>query len=104
MAQRLKTAESIRIRNLFVHEGGIHTAGVIKNPFTYEPYPPEIIGANRQLLIGGSSGREVVKRISKGLVGEFIGAKKLRLIGIRLSNLRMMEAEMRQTTIYEFIG
>jgi len=44
-----------------VHESGIHTAGVIKNPFTYEPYPPEIIGAEQQLLIGDSSGREVVR-------------------------------------------
>jgi len=61
-----------------------------------------------------SSDPELVKRISKELVGEFIGKKKLRLIGIRLSNLRMMEAEsetemrvgagMRQTSIYEFIG
>ncbi len=45
-------------------------------------------------------------------MGEFIGKKKLRLIGIRLSNLRMAETESemgagvgtRQTSIYEFIG
>ncbi len=57
-----------------------------------------------------SSDPELVKRISKELVGEFIGKKKLRLIGIRLSNLRMAESEMgagvgtRQTAICEFIG
>ena len=61
-----------------------------------------------------SSDPELVKRISKELVGEFIGKKKLRLIGIRLSNLRMAETESemgagvgvgtRQTSIYEFIG
>lgn len=61
-----------------------------------------------------SSDPELVKRISTELVGEFIGKKKLRLIGIRLSNLRMAESESgmgagvgmgtRQTTIYEFIG
>ena len=61
-----------------------------------------------------SSDPELVKRISKELVGEFIGKKKLRLIGIRLSNLRMAESETemgagvgvgtRQTSIYEFIG
>jgi len=60
-----------------------------------------------------SSDPELVKRISKELVGEFIGKnKKLRLIGIRLSNLRVMGAESeigdgmgaRQTSIYEFIG
>lgn len=59
-----------------------------------------------------SSDPELVKRISKELVGAFIGKKKLRLIGIRLSNLRMAETgtetEMgvrtRQTSIYEFSG
>ncbi|KAF5415522.1 MAG: DNA polymerase IV [Candidatus Methanogaster sp.] len=58
-----------------------------------------------------SSDPDLVKRISKELVGEFIGKKKLRLIGVRLSNLRMAESEMgvgvgigtRQTLIYEFI-
>jgi isopropylmalate/homocitrate/citramalate synthase len=48
-------------RNIFAHESGIHSAGVIKNPFTYEPYPPELIGAKRQLLIGDSSGLEVIR-------------------------------------------
>jgi len=48
-------------RNIFSHESGIHTAGVIKNPFTYEPYPPEIVGASRSLMIGPTSGREVLK-------------------------------------------
>lgn len=48
-------------RNVFAHESGIHSAGVIKNPFTYEPYPPELIGAKRQLLIGDSSGLEVIR-------------------------------------------
>ncbi|MHA1127507.1 MAG: homocitrate synthase/isopropylmalate synthase family protein [Alphaproteobacteria bacterium] len=34
-------------RNVFFHKSGIRTAGVIRNPFAYEPYPPEIIGAVR---------------------------------------------------------
>lgn len=58
---RIPRNKSIVGKNVFVHESGIHTAGVIKNPFTYEPYPPELVGANRQLLIGDSSGREVVR-------------------------------------------
>lgn len=58
---RIPRNKSIVGKNVFVHESGIHTAGVIRNPFTYEPYPPEIIGAKRQLLIGDSSGREVIR-------------------------------------------
>lgn len=48
-------------KNIFAHESGIHTAGVIKNPFTYEAYLPEIVGGKRQLLIGDSSGLEVLR-------------------------------------------
>lgn len=47
--------------NVFAHESGIHTAGVLKNPFTYEPFPPELVGGSRKLLVGCSSGTEVVR-------------------------------------------
>lgn len=48
-------------RNVFAHESGIHTAGVIKNPFIYEPYPPELVGGRRKIMIGSTSGTEVVR-------------------------------------------
>lgn len=47
-------------RNVFAHESGIHSAAVQRNPFTYEPYPPELVGARRRLLVGDSSGRGAV--------------------------------------------
>jgi DNA polymerase IV (DinB-like DNA polymerase) len=66
-----------------------------------------------------SSDPELVKNISKNLISEFTGVAKIRLIGIRLSNLRMAdngspgathrchclrgEGITRQTSIYEFI-
>lgn len=49
-------------KNIFAHESGIHTAGVIKNPFTYEPFPPELVGGERMLRIGDSSGTEVIRK------------------------------------------
>lgn len=58
---RVPRNKSVVGRNIFAHESGIHTAGIIKNPFTYEPYPPEIVGGKRQLLIGDSSGLEVIR-------------------------------------------
>jgi citrate (Re)-synthase len=48
-------------RNIFAHESGIHTAGVIKNPFIYEPYPPDLVGGERKIMIGSTSGTEVVR-------------------------------------------
>ena len=58
--------------NVFAHESGIHTAGVLKNPFTYEPYPPEKVGAKRKLLIGSSSGTEIIRhRVEEVLKEDF---------------------------------
>ncbi|MBE0520855.1 MAG: isopropylmalate synthase [Candidatus Methanoperedenaceae archaeon] len=58
---RVPRNKSVVGRNIFAHESGIHSAGVIKNPFTYEPYLPELVGGKRQLLIGDSSGTEVIR-------------------------------------------
>ncbi len=58
---RVPRNKAIVGKNVFAHESGIHTAGIIKNPFTYEPFPPELVGGKRQLMIGDSSGNEVIR-------------------------------------------
>ncbi len=58
---RVPRNKSVVGKNIFAHESGIHTAGIIKNPFTYEPYPPELVGGKRLLMIGDSSGLEVIR-------------------------------------------
>lgn len=45
----------------FAHESGIHTHGVLNDPQTYEPYPPELVGNTRRLTIGKQSGKGIVK-------------------------------------------
>ena len=47
----------------FAHESGIHTHAVLSNPWTYEPYPPELVGSQRSLSIGKQSGKNVVKHM-----------------------------------------
>lgn len=58
---RIPRNKSVVGNNVFAHESGIHAAGVIKNPFTYEPYPPEVVGGQRAFLVGDSSGIEVLR-------------------------------------------
>lgn len=58
---RVPRNKAIVGKNVFAHESGIHAAGIIKNPFTYEPFPPELVGGKRELLIGDSSGTEVIR-------------------------------------------
>lgn len=45
----------------FAHESGIHTHGVLSNAWTYEPYPPELVGNTRRLTIGKQSGKGIIK-------------------------------------------
>lgn len=58
---RIPRNKAVIGKNIFAHESGIHAAGVLKNPFNYEPYPPELVGGKRLLLIGDSSGMEVIR-------------------------------------------
>ena len=53
----------------FAHESGIHTHGVLRNPLTYEPYPPELVGNKRRLTIGKHSGRAIVRYKIQELTG-----------------------------------
>lgn len=49
--------------NTFAHESGIHAAGVLKNPVTYEPFAPEEVGWERRLVVGKHSGRHLVSSL-----------------------------------------
>ena len=48
-------------RNVFRHESGIHVDAVLKEPLTYEPFIPELIGHQRQIVLGKHSGCQAVK-------------------------------------------
>ncbi len=53
--------------NAFAHEAGIHVHGVLNNPLTYEPIPPEAVGAKRRIVLGRHSGRHAVEYVLKHL-------------------------------------
>ncbi len=43
-------------QNVFTHESGIHTDGILKNPATYAAFAPEELGLEHQLVMGKHSG------------------------------------------------
>lgn len=48
-------------RHAFQHESGIHGAALLKDPASYQPFEPEVFGADAtQLLIGEASGSAVI--------------------------------------------
>ncbi|MFB6069300.1 MAG: LeuA family protein [Halobacterium sp.] len=50
--------------NAFAHESGIHAAGVIENSATFEPgvMTPEMVGAEREVVLGKHSGTNAVRK------------------------------------------
>jgi isopropylmalate/homocitrate/citramalate synthase len=54
----------------FAHESGIHTHGVLNDPWTYEPYPPELVGNTRRLTIGKQSGKGIIKHKTTEITGK----------------------------------
>ncbi len=64
----------------FAHESGIHTHGVIKDPWTYEPYPPQLVGNERRITIGKLSGKNVVKYKITEITGQSPDEEKLAMV------------------------
>lgn len=46
--------------DIFTTESGLHVAALARDPQTYEPYAPELVGAERSLRLGRHSGRSAV--------------------------------------------
>ena len=47
----------------FAHESGLHLDGILNDPASYEPYPPETVGQRRRFLFGKHSGRSAVRQV-----------------------------------------
>jgi D-citramalate synthase len=45
----------------FTHESGVHAHGVLREPSTYEPVNPELIGRKRRIMLGKHSGSASVE-------------------------------------------
>ncbi len=65
--------------NSFAHEAGVHVAAVLRNPVTYEPFPPERVGRERRFSLGKHSGTAIVERELQrmGAAGKVGSAREL---------------------------
>jgi len=55
--------EPIIGEGVFTHESGIHTAGLLIDPFIYQVIPPEMVGARIRYVFGKHSGIAAVKAV-----------------------------------------
>jgi len=57
----IRRTKPILGRRIFHVESGIHVDGILKNPESYEPFPPETVGLKRKIVIGRQSGTASIK-------------------------------------------
>jgi len=82
----------------FAHESGIHTHGVLSDPWTYEPYPPELVGNTRRLTVGKQSGKGIIKHKIQELNGKAPTSEALTAV---VDKIRDMYANGRRASLKE---
>ncbi|PVE20327.1 hypothetical protein DC522_32985 [Microvirga sp. KLBC 81] len=48
-------------KNVFAHESGIHSNGMLKDPRSFEPISPDEVGGTRRIVIGKHAGRAAIE-------------------------------------------
>ena len=48
-------------KRIFNVESGVHVDGILKQPKCYEPFPPEIVGQTRKIVLGKQSGTASIR-------------------------------------------
>lgn len=73
-------------QNAFSHKSGVHTNGVLKDPRTYEPFDPAILGRERKIVIDKYTGKSAVaSRLEE--YGIEVSAAELEVIVSRIKNV-----------------
>ncbi len=60
-AQKIDAGHPVVGDSIFTCETGLHLQGLHRNPATYEPYDPKLVGATRKLQLGSKVGTRAVK-------------------------------------------
>ncbi len=72
-------------QNAFSHKSGVHTNGILKDPRTYEPFDPSILGRERKIVIDKYTGKSAVaSRLEE--YGIEVSAAELEVIVTRIKN------------------
>jgi 2-isopropylmalate synthase len=73
-------------QNAFSHKSGVHTNGILKDPRTYEPFDPSILGRERKIIIDKYTGKSAVaSRLDE--YGIEVSAAELEVIVSRIKSM-----------------
>ncbi len=87
-------------QNAFTHKSGIHVNGILKDPRTYEPFDPSLLGRERKIVIDKYTGKSAVQaRLDE--YGIKVSAAELEVIVTRIKNLGDQRKRLFDTDIIE---
>ena len=87
-------------QNAFSHKSGVHTNGILKDPGTYEPFDPALLGGERRIVIDKYTGKSAVSsRLAE--YGIEVSASELDVIVSRIKNLGDQRKQLFDTDIIE---
>jgi isopropylmalate/homocitrate/citramalate synthase len=61
--ESVQPEKSLLGEEVFSHESGLHTAAMLDEPSTFEPFDPAQFGGERRLLFGTATGRGAARRL-----------------------------------------
>lgn len=86
--------------NAFSHKSGVHTNGILKDPRTYEPFDPSILGRERKIIIDKYTGKSAVaSRLEE--YGIEVSAAELEVIVTRIKNIGDERKQLFDTDILD---
>jgi isopropylmalate/homocitrate/citramalate synthase len=80
------------------HEAGIHTAAMLADPGTFEPFDPERFGGERSLVVGKGSGRRTIAAMFEA-VGETVTDERIEAVLQRLDDDRRLSVDEAEKTV-----
>ena len=87
-------------QNAFSHKSGVHTNGILKDPRTYEPFDPSILGRERKIIIDKYTGRSAVAaRLDE--YGIDVSPAELEVIVTRIKNIGDQRKQLFDADILE---
>lgn len=87
-------------QNAFSHKSGVHTNGILKDPHTYEPFDPSILGRERKIVIDKYTGRSAVAaRLDE--YGIEVSPAELEVIVTRIKNIGDQRKQLFDADILE---
>lgn len=96
--------------NSFRHESGMHVAALLRDSRTYEAYSPALVGGERQIVLGKTTGRTAVRHFTNQIAKDLSDTELTRITeqvqslaertgSFELSDLRNIVEACRKTAV-----